>query len=79
MLDADRVDETDRYSTLAGYILRRLGHLPGVGEEVIAGDLVFEVVLMDHPISVRCGSSEERAQSWICHQAAAASDCGAAA
>lgn len=47
LLDVDLVDETDRYSTLAGYILWRLGHLPEAGEKVIAPDLELEVVAMD--------------------------------
>jgi CBS domain containing-hemolysin-like protein len=47
VLDADLVDETDRYSTLAGYLLWRLGHLPEVGERVMAGDLVFEVLSIE--------------------------------
>jgi hypothetical protein len=47
LLDVDLVDETDRYSTLAGYILWRLGHFPQVGDVVVGGDLVFEVVSMD--------------------------------
>lgn len=47
LLDVDLVDETDRYSTLAGYILWRLGHLPEAGETVTAGNLTFEVVSMN--------------------------------
>ena len=46
LFDADLVDDTDRYSTLAGYILWRLGRLPEPGEVVAAGDLAFEVVSM---------------------------------
>jgi len=46
LFDADLVDETDRYSTLAGYMLWRLGHLPEAGETVTAGHLTFEVVSM---------------------------------
>ena len=46
LLDTDLVDEADRYSTLAGYMLWRLGHLPQVAEKVTAGDLEFEVVSM---------------------------------
>ena len=34
-------------STLAGFILWRLGHLPHEGETFIAGDLAFEVVKLD--------------------------------
>jgi CBS domain containing-hemolysin-like protein len=47
LLDADLVDETDRYSTLAGFILWRLGHFPAVGETVASGGLLFEVVSLD--------------------------------
>lgn len=47
LVDADLVDETDRYSTLAGYMLWRLGHLPQAGEAVTAGGLAFEVVSMN--------------------------------
>jgi CBS domain containing-hemolysin-like protein len=47
LLDIDLVDETDRYSTLAGLILWRLGHLPAKGETVLFGDLVYEVVSLD--------------------------------
>jgi CBS domain containing-hemolysin-like protein len=47
ILDVDLVDETDRYSTLAGYMLWRLGHFPHVGDVVAGGELVFEVVSMD--------------------------------
>lgn len=43
LFDANLVDEADRYSTLAGYILWRLGHLPEVGESVNMGELNFEV------------------------------------
>ena len=47
LIGTDLVDEADRYSTLAGYILWRLGHLPKAGERVAAGNLAFEVVTMD--------------------------------
>lgn len=46
LLEVDLVDEADRYSTLAGYILWRLGHLPVEGEKVAAGELEFEIVSM---------------------------------
>jgi CBS domain containing-hemolysin-like protein len=46
LLDVDLEDETDRYSTLAGYILWQLGHLPEAGERVLAGGLEFEVISM---------------------------------
>ncbi len=35
------------YETVAGYILSELGHLPEVGDEVLAGDYVLKVVAMD--------------------------------
>ncbi|WP_420963154.1 TerC family protein [Brucella sp. IR073] len=47
LLEADLVDDTDRYSTIAGFILWRLGHFPNAGETVVAGDLTFEVVSLD--------------------------------
>lgn len=37
------VDDANRYSTLAGYILTQIGHLPREGDVVEAGGLVFEV------------------------------------
>ena len=47
LLEVDLSDDTERYSTLAGYILWQLGHMPAAGEVVEAGDLVFEIVAMD--------------------------------
>lgn len=47
ILDIDLVDDADRYSTLAGLILWRLGHLPEGGETVNFDGLTFEVVAMD--------------------------------
>lgn len=47
LLDVDLVDETDRYSTLAGFVLWRLGHLPHAGESFISGDFAFEVLGLD--------------------------------
>jgi CBS domain containing-hemolysin-like protein len=47
LIEVNLVDETDRYSTLAGYILWRLGHLPKVGEKVAAGTHILEVMAMD--------------------------------
>ncbi|PZQ47562.1 MAG: hypothetical protein DI556_17100 [Rhodovulum sulfidophilum] len=46
LLETDLEDAADRYSTLAGYLLRHLGRLPVEGETVRAGELVFEVVAM---------------------------------
>lgn len=59
LIGADLVDKTDHYSTLAGYILWQLGHLPTEGERIEAGGFVFEVVAMeDHSIAkVRIMSS----------------------
>lgn len=47
LLDVDLVDDADRYSTLAGWLLWRLGHLPQKGESVSSGDLLYEVVALD--------------------------------
>ncbi|MGU3577243.1 TerC family protein [Brucellaceae bacterium C25G] len=43
----DLVDEDDRYTTLAGYLIWHLGHLPQGGEKITADDLQFEIVSMD--------------------------------
>ncbi|QCJ00008.1 TerC family protein [Agrobacterium larrymoorei] len=47
LLEIDLVDDADRYSTLAGLILWRLGHLPEEGATVAYGALIFEVVALD--------------------------------
>lgn len=47
LLDVDLVDETNRYSTLAGLILWRLGHMPAQGDMVTFGDHVYEVASLD--------------------------------
>lgn len=47
LLEADFADETDRYSTLAGYILWQLGHLPVEGERFATDRFEFEIVAMD--------------------------------
>jgi CBS domain containing-hemolysin-like protein len=47
LVDVDLVDDNDRYSTLAGFILWRLGHLPHEGESLDDGDLAFEIVKLD--------------------------------
>ncbi|MND43241.1 Hemolysin C [compost metagenome] len=44
LLDIDLVDEADRYSTVAGYILWRLNRLPEVGERVSGDGFAFEIV-----------------------------------
>jgi CBS domain containing-hemolysin-like protein len=52
LISADLVDKTDHYSTLAGYLLWQLGHLPTEGERLQAGGFIFEIVGMeDHSIS----------------------------
>lgn len=47
LLDRDLVDESEQYSTLSGYILFHLGHLPENGEKFEAEGFIFEVVTMD--------------------------------
>lgn len=46
LLGTDLVDDTQRYSTLAGFILWRLGHFPVAGQRIIVGDLEFEILSM---------------------------------
>lgn len=46
-LEKDLVDENDRYSTLAGFMLWHFGHLPTSGESFIVDGLNFKVVEMD--------------------------------
>ncbi len=41
------VDDTNRYSTLGGYILTYLGHLPSVGESMTVDGLSFEVLSLE--------------------------------
>jgi len=43
----DLVDDADRYATLGGYILTRLGHLPTAGGVLEADGLRFEVLSLD--------------------------------
>lgn len=43
----DLVDEANRYSTLAGYVLTQLGHLPREGETLEADELRIVVVALD--------------------------------
>ncbi len=47
LLDRDLVDESEQYSTLSGYILFHLGHLPENGERFEAEGYIFEVVTME--------------------------------
>jgi len=41
------VDDSEQYSTLSGYILHHLGHLPESGAKLEADGYIFEVVTMD--------------------------------
>ncbi|HEV2572962.1 TerC family protein [Methylocella sp. CPCC 101449] len=43
----DLVDDANRYSTLGGYILTQLGHLPTVGQVLDAAGLRFEILSLD--------------------------------
>ncbi len=43
LLDRDLVDDGDRYTTLAGYVLWHLGHLPLGGESFIADGFEFRI------------------------------------
>ena len=48
LLETDLEDESNRFSTLAGYLLWQLGHMPVQGEKIEPGNgLVFEVVALD--------------------------------
>ena len=47
LLDRDLVDDAEEYSTLSGYILFHLGHLPENGEKFESEGYIFEVVTMD--------------------------------
>lgn len=44
MLGVDLVDEEDRFATLAGYLLERIGRLPQPGERIDVDGLSFEVL-----------------------------------
>ncbi|RXM22183.1 hypothetical protein EO238_25170, partial [Citrobacter sp. AAK_AS5] len=44
LLGCDGMARGDDYSTLAGFVLAELGHLPTVGERLSWRDLDFEVV-----------------------------------
>lgn len=46
LLDRDLVDEGDRYTTLAGYVLWHLGHLPVGGESFTADGFDFTIEAM---------------------------------
>ena len=47
LLGRDLVDESEQYSTLSGYILFHLGHLPENGENIEIDGYVFEIVTME--------------------------------
>lgn len=47
LLGRDLVDEDDRYTTLAGFMLWHLGHLPVGGEKFTSEGLEFEVVSVE--------------------------------
>ncbi|MEP7454382.1 TerC family protein [Phyllobacterium sp. SB3] len=47
LIDRDLVDDGDRYTTLAGYILWNLGHIPTTGEKLVVDDFEYEIVEMD--------------------------------
>jgi putative hemolysin len=40
-------DEHNGYHTLAGMILKHIGHIPKVGEKTVIGDFIIEIVDMD--------------------------------
>ncbi|MGZ8360860.1 MAG: transporter associated domain-containing protein [Allosphingosinicella sp.] len=44
VLGVDLVDEEDRFATLAGYLLERIGRLPQPGERIDVDGLSFEVL-----------------------------------
>ncbi len=47
ILERDLVDEDDRYTTLAGFVLWHLGHIPTGGEKFTAEGFEFEVLTME--------------------------------
>ncbi len=47
ILDRDLVDEDDRYTTLAGFVLWHLGHIPTGGEKFTTEGFEFEVLTME--------------------------------
>ncbi|MFE0017576.1 transporter associated domain-containing protein [Mesorhizobium sp. NPDC059054] len=47
VIENDLVDDTNRYATLAGYILTELGHLPKEGEAFETNGWRFEVLSLD--------------------------------
>lgn len=47
LLEADLVDAADRYTTLAGFVLWQVDHIPARGEVVTAAGLALEVLDVD--------------------------------
>lgn len=47
LLEQDLVDENEEYSTLSGFLMWHLGHVPYDGESVRVGDLQFIILTMD--------------------------------
>lgn len=47
MIGRDLVDDANRYSTLGGYIMTQLGHLPMAGEVLEADRLRFEIISLE--------------------------------
>ncbi|WP_245580235.1 TerC family protein [Niveispirillum irakense] len=47
MIGRDLVDDANRYSTLGGYIMTQLGHLPVAGEVLEADRLRFEIISLE--------------------------------
>lgn len=47
LLGRDLVDDSEQYSTLSGYLLFHLGHLPENGQRLESDSYLFEVVTMD--------------------------------
>jgi magnesium and cobalt exporter, CNNM family len=37
----------DRFQTIAGYLIDRIGHLPHIGDSTVVGDYRFQVLDMD--------------------------------
>lgn len=48
LMDVDLVDDSEQYSTLTGYLLLHLGHLPEQGEKVLSDGLMFEIISMEN-------------------------------
>ena len=47
LIDKDLVDDADQYSTLTGYLLLHLGHLPDVGQKLTSDGFEFEVLSIE--------------------------------